>query len=64
MFTAGQILISPFDFDNAKFFGIAVYVYQNKEKIEYGKITKHTENCVYINDGYFIKELCQFVVAN
>lgn len=58
-----QIIMHPFEYDNAQFFGVPVYVYQQGEKIDYGRITKHTENCVYLNDGYYIKEVCTFVVA-
>jgi hypothetical protein len=53
MFQANQELLSPFDFDNAKFFAVPVYVLQDGEKIDFGKITKHTEDCVFVNDGYF-----------
>lgn len=63
MFQSNQQLLSPFDFDNAMFFGVPVAVYQEGEQIDYGgPIEKHTEDCVYINGGYFIKDNCQFKV--
>ncbi|WP_240421967.1 hypothetical protein [Paenibacillus periandrae] len=63
MFKANQELRSPFDFDNARFFAVPIHVYQEGEKIDYGRISKHTDECVVVNDGYFIKENCVFKVA-
>ncbi|MFD0682426.1 MULTISPECIES: hypothetical protein [unclassified Paenibacillus] len=63
MFKIHQQLNSPADFDNAMFLGVPVTVYQESEIIDYGGvIEKHTEDCVYINGGHFIKENCQFKV--
>lgn len=58
-----QILVSQFELDNAKFFGVPVFVTQKGETIDYGKITKQTDECVCLNGGYYIKGLCTFVVA-
>lgn len=63
MFKPNQILLSSADFDNAMFFGANIEVYQKDEPIDRGgQILKHTDDCVYIGDGYFIKENCQFKV--
>ena len=61
MFKSGQVLRTPFEFDNALFFGMAVIVWQEGSIIDYGgPITKHTDAAVYINDGYFLKATCEF----
>lgn len=63
MFQKGTILKNPVDFDNAMYFGIPVSVWQDGELIDYGgKITKQTEDAVYINDGYYLKSVCEFIV--
>jgi len=64
MFSYNQQLINSIDFDNAMYFGVPVSVYHlDGELSDYGGlIEKHTENCVYINGGYFIKENCIFKV--
>ncbi|NHN31220.1 hypothetical protein [Paenibacillus agricola] len=61
MFNSNQILSSSVDFDNAMFLGSNIEVYQDGEPIDRGgQILKHTDDCVFIGDGYFIKETCGF----
>lgn len=63
MFKSKQQLISSADFDNAMFIGINVAVWQEGSILDYGgKIEKHTEHCVWIQDGYYLKDMCKFTV--
>lgn len=65
MLEKGTILRTPVDFDNALFFGISVEIWQNGRMIDPGgRITKHTEDAVYIgiDDDCFEKEACEFRV--
>ncbi|WP_240414979.1 hypothetical protein [Paenibacillus periandrae] len=63
MLKSNTPLLHPADFDNAMFFGTNIEVFQNGEPIDRGgQIEKHTEDCVYINGGFFIKENCDFKV--
>jgi hypothetical protein len=56
-----KTLKSPVDFDNAMYFAIPVTVWQNGKLIDYGgKIERHTDEAVFINDGYFLKDVCEF----
>lgn len=63
MFKSGQALKSPYDFDNAMFFGVDVSVWQNGEIIDYGsKIIANTAESIHINDGKYLKAVCEFKV--
>ncbi|MEB3103067.1 hypothetical protein [Ferviditalea candida] len=60
---SGYILKSPFDFDNAMFFGVPVIVLQNDRILDYGgPIERHTELSVTINGAKFLKAVCEFKV--
>lgn len=63
MFKSNQILKSPFDFDNAMFFGVNVSVWQKGEIIDYGgKIVANTDESLHINDGKYLKAVCEFKI--
>ncbi|RAV18815.1 hypothetical protein DQG23_24100 [Paenibacillus contaminans] len=63
MFKSNQILKTDADIDNAMLFESSVTVWQNSEIIDYGgKITKHTKDAVFINDGYYLKAVCEFKI--
>jgi hypothetical protein len=63
MFKSGQVLKSPYDFDNAMFFGADVSVWQNENIIDYGgKILANTDDSILINDGRYLKAVCEFKV--
>lgn len=63
MYKTGQVLGSPFDFDNAMFFGLSVSVWQNDQIIDYGgKIQQHTEDSVVINGGRYLKSVSEFKI--
>ncbi|SDC47867.1 hypothetical protein SAMN02799630_00221 [Paenibacillus sp. UNCCL117] len=65
MLKINQVLISPVDFDNAMFFGIKIGIFQESEQIDYvGVIKKHTGNKVFLNEGYYLKQLCVFRVLS
>lgn len=64
MFKSKQILNSPFDFDNAMFFGVNVEVWQHGDIVDSGgKILANTIDSVHINDGKYLKTLCEFRVS-
>lgn len=63
MFKSGQVLKSPYDFDNAMFFGTDVSVWQNGEIIDYGgKIESLSDASVRINDVYYFIAACEFKI--
>jgi hypothetical protein len=47
------------------YFALPIVVIQQGQMIEMpGCIEKHTEHAVFINDGYFLKMKCEFVVQS
>ncbi len=63
MFKSNYILKTPVDFDNAMLFGVNISVWQQNEIIDYGgKITANTVYSVDINDGKYLKSVCEFKV--
>lgn len=63
MYRSGSKLLHPIDFDNAIFFQLNVEVWQQGEPIDRGGLIKdHSETAVKFEDGYFLKEICDFLV--
>lgn len=63
MFKSNYILKTDVDFDNAMLFGVNVSVWQKGEIIDYGgKIVANTKDSVHINDGKYLKAVCEFKV--
>lgn len=61
MFKKGDILKTDADFENARMFATLIEVFQKEEAIDRGGVIKcWNEEAVYIEDGYFLRELCQF----
>ena len=63
LFKPHQQLVNSVDFDNAMYLAVPVSVWQNGEIIDYGgPIQMHTTEAVCINDGYYLKCVCEFRV--
>lgn len=63
MYTSGYALRTSADFDNAMYFGLKITVLQNGGILDYGgSIQKHNGESVVINDGYYLKAVCEFKV--
>jgi hypothetical protein len=63
VYNGGRHLSSPADFDNAILFQLHVEVWQNGELIDMGGIIRsHTDDAVKFEDGYFLKDVCDFRV--
>jgi len=59
----GLVLRDSTDFDYAVHFKALVDVWQQGERLLFsGVIKKHTKHAVYINDGYYLKAVCEFKV--
>jgi hypothetical protein len=63
MFKSGYVLNTDDKISAAIHNQTPVEVWQNGDIIDYGGIiTKHTDETVFINDGYYLKDACEFRV--
>lgn len=63
MYTSNQLLTHDADFDNVMWFCKLVNVIQEGEIIAIGKIISNSEYAICINDGCYLKEICEFRVC-